>query len=254
MNEAKERIGPPIREVVTWPQYLTKRACLLLIALAGHPLLEMEDAGAQEPAIPSHQSSQPNEVKGTVSQYLMNPDGVMDGLLLSNNTLVRFPPHLSYVLAQTVSLGDVVRIEGFFEAPGTIHASAIVDLSSQRSVVDAPPAPKHFRPRSPDNKTREQMSVSGTVRVLTHSPQGAIDGAVLTDGSIIQFSPSLGSQFPALMREGQTLAAIGFGTKNEFGRSLQATSIASSLDQLPPVSDAESESGSSAAPRSTRPR
>jgi hypothetical protein len=73
MNEAKERIGPPIREVVTWPQYLTKRTCLLLVALAGHPLLEMEDAGAQEPAIPAHQSSQPNEVKGTVSQYLMNP-------------------------------------------------------------------------------------------------------------------------------------------------------------------------------------
>jgi hypothetical protein len=254
MNEAKERIGPPIREVVIWPQYLTKWACLLLIALAGHALLEVEDATAQAPAIPSNQSSQPSEVKGTVSQYLMNPDGVMDGLLLSNNTLVRFPPHLSNVLAQTVSLGDVVRIEGFFEAPGTIHASAIVDLSSQRSVVDAPPAPQHFRPPTPDNKTREQMRVSGTVRVLTHSPQGAIDGAVLTDGSIIHFSPSLGSQFPALMREGQTLAASGFGTKNEFGRSLQATSIASSLDQLPPVSGPDSGSSSPEAPRSTRPR
>jgi hypothetical protein len=254
MNEAKERIGPPIREVVTRAQYLTKPACLLLLALTGHPLLEMEDATAQEPTVPSNESSQPNGVKGTVSQYLMNPDGVMDGLLLSNNTLVRFPPHLSYVLAQTVSLGDVVRIEGFFDAPGTIHASAIADLSSQRSVVDAPPAPRHFRPPSPDNKTREQMSVSGAVRVLTHSPQGEIDGAVLTDGSIIHFSPSLGSQFPALMREGQTIAASGFGTKNEFGQSLEATSIGSSLDQLQTVTRPDSKSGSSEAPRPTRPR
>ena len=103
--------------------------------------------------------------KGTVSQYLMNPDGVMDGLLLSDNTLVRFPPHLSYVLAQTVSLGDVVRIEGFFEAPGTIHASAIVDLSSQRSVVDTPPAPKHIsaavaRQQNPGTDERERNGPS----------------------------------------------------------------------------------------------
>jgi hypothetical protein len=34
----------------------------------------------------------------TVAQYLVNPDGFVDGLLLSNNTIIRFPPHLGQVL------------------------------------------------------------------------------------------------------------------------------------------------------------
>jgi hypothetical protein len=50
----------------------------------------------------------------------MNPDGLVDGLLLSNNTIIRFPPHLGPVLTQTVSPQDIVRVEGFFESSGKL--------------------------------------------------------------------------------------------------------------------------------------
>ena len=55
-----------------------------------------QKARAQEPRgpRPPPASFQTTVVQGVVAQYLMNPDGFVDGLLLSNNTIIRFPPHL----------------------------------------------------------------------------------------------------------------------------------------------------------------
>jgi hypothetical protein len=50
------------------------------------------------PPPPPGGAAQVTSIRGTVSQYLMNPDGLVDGLLLSDNTIVRFPPHMSQQL------------------------------------------------------------------------------------------------------------------------------------------------------------
>ena len=213
-------------------------ACLWIIALAGFTTLP--NARAQNPkgtgpppaGGPPAASFQTTVVQGMVAQYLMNPDGIVDGLLLTNNTIVRFPPHLGQVLAQAVNLQDVVRVEGSFEVPGTIHASSIVDLQSQRSVVDMPPSPKHPRPPRPGSATRQPLSASGTIRVLTHAKRGEIDGAVLSDGTILHFPLPVELQFSALLQEGHTLAATGYGTTNEYGRSLEADALGPALSQL----------------------
>jgi hypothetical protein len=189
---------------------------------------------AQEPrgSRPAPASFQTTVVQGSVAQYLMNPDGFVDGLLLSNNTIIRFPPHLGQVLTQTVSPEDVVRVEGFFESPGILHASSIIDLQSQRSVVDTPPSPEHPRPPRPGSVSREPLSASGTIRVLTHGKRGEVDGVVLLDGTVIRFPPPVGVQFAALLREGNALAVTGYGTSNEYGRSLEAKAIGPSMSQL----------------------
>src|ERR1700751_1925562 len=164
-------------------------------------------------------------VQGVVAQYLMNPDGFVDGLLLSNNTIIRFPSHLGQVLTQTVSPQDVVRVEGFFESPGTLHASSIIDLQSQRSVVDNPPSPRHPHPPRPDSVPRQQLSANGTIRVLTHGKRGEINGLVLSDATVVHFPPPVEMQFEGLLREGNQFAATGYGASNEYGRSFEATAI-----------------------------
>jgi hypothetical protein len=206
-------------------------ALLFLIALAD---LTSPDARAQEPGgpRPSSASFQTTVVQGNVSQYLVNPDGYVDGLLLSNNTIIRFPPHLGQVLTQTVSLQDVVRVEGFFESPGILHASSIIDLQSQRSVVDTPPSAQYPRPPRPGSVARQALRVSGTIRMLTHGKRGEVNGVVLSDGTVIHFPPPVGTRFAALLREGNTLAATGNGTSDQYGRSLEATAIGPSMSQL----------------------
>jgi hypothetical protein len=196
--------------------------------------LTSPDARAQEPRGPRGPtiSFKTTVVQGSVAQYLMNPDGFVDGLVLSNNTIVRFPPHLGQVLTQTVSIEDRVRVEGSFESPGILHASSIIDLQSQRSVVDTPPSSRYPPPPRPGGVARQPLSASGTIRVLTHGKRGEVNGVVLSDGTVIHFPAPAGVQFAALLREGDPLAATGTGTSNQYGRSFEATAIGPSMSQL----------------------
>jgi hypothetical protein len=214
--------------VVAWLAY----SFLWLLVLID--FTTFQTARAQEPRgpRPPPASFQTIVVQGVVAQYLMNPDGLVDGLLLSDNTIIRFPPHLGQVLTQTVSPQDVVRVEGFFESPGTLHAASIIDLQSQRSVVDNPPSPGHPLPPRPGSEPRQELSASGTIRVLTYGKQNEIDGVVLSDGTVVHFAPPVGMQFAALLREGNQFAATGYGTSNAYGRSFEAAAIGPSMNQL----------------------
>jgi hypothetical protein len=202
---------------------------LLLIDVTTPP-----EAYAQEPGSPRvpPASFQTTVLQGVVAQYLMNPDGLVDGLLLSNNTIIRFPPHLGQVLTQTVSPQDIVRVEGFFESSENFHASSIIDLQTQRTVADHPPPAGHPPPPRPGSLPRRALSAHGTIRVLTQGKRSEINGVVLADGTVVHFAPTVGMQFATLLREGNQFAATGYGTSNDYGRSFEATAIGPSIDQL----------------------
>jgi hypothetical protein len=188
-------------------------------------------ADEQNPAISPMAANQPEiAIEGIVDLYLMNPDGEVDGVLLDNNTIVRFPPHLGDQLIGTVNPHDPVKVQGFNESSNTIHAWTITNLRNQRWVTDTPPGPDRM-PSAP-SANRQQMSVSGRIRVVTHAPQGEPDGAILIDGTNVHIAPASGQEYSSLFQPGQTLAATGFGTVNSHGRSLEATAIGSSMSQL----------------------
>jgi hypothetical protein len=186
------------------------------------------------PPAPPDRATQPTSIRGTVSQYMMNPDGLVDGILLSDGIIVRFAPQMSQQLVQTVKPQDSVSVDGFIENQGTIHATTITNPASQQSVVDTPPSAQ-TPPPAPGQEVRQSMSATGTVKVLTHAARGEIDGAVLDNGTIVHFPPHVGTQYGNLFQVGAPLAAAGFGTINTYGRSLEATSIGPSADHLQTV-------------------
>jgi hypothetical protein len=194
--------------------------------------------GAQQPvppAPPAHATQTTSTtIRGTVSQYMMNPDGLVDGILLSDNTIVRFPPHMSQQLVQAVKPQDLVNVDGFIQYQGTIHATTITNPTSQEAVVEIPPSPQN-PPPGPGQRVRQTMNANGTIKVLTHADRGEIDGAVLDNGTIVHFPPPVGTQYASLFQVGAPLAAVGYGSINSFGRSLEATSICSSADHLQTV-------------------
>lgn len=105
-------------------------------------------------------------VTGTVQQYLLNPHGEVDGLLLSDGTVVKFPPHLGIALATSIKAGDAVTAVGFI-GPNTSQGRAMKALSITNSqtgqtLVDEPPTtpplPPHLR-----GLTSTALTVSGTV-------------------------------------------------------------------------------------------
>jgi hypothetical protein len=179
-------------------------------------------------------TGQMNSIRGTVSQYLMNPHGLVDSLLLNDNTVVRFPPHLSQQLVQTVRPQDAVRVDGFLQSPGVIQAATITNADTQRSAVDTPPSAQN-PPPAPNPYARQPMSTSGIIKALTFAPRGEIDGAVLDNGTIVHVPPPVGMQYANLFRIGAPLVASGYGTANSYGRSFEATAIGSSASQMQTV-------------------
>lgn len=81
---------------------------------------------------------------GTVKRYLLNPQGVVDGLLLDNGLEVRFAPHLTDSIVATVKMGDRITVTGNPGVPSNfgqeVQAYSITNTHTQRTVIDQPPA------------------------------------------------------------------------------------------------------------------
>lgn len=169
----------------------------------------------------------PANVSGVVQRFLINPDGEVDGMLLADNTLVRFPPHVGSQVASTMSPGDTVNVSGFAQQPGgALHASLIADTKSGRSVADQPPPANAQRlPGSLAGIGLVKLSAVGRVLRVTTAPRGESDGVLLADGTVIKLTPPAALQFANLLRPGTTIAAQGYGTRNRYGEALQATAF-----------------------------
>jgi hypothetical protein len=184
-------------------------------------------AGAQLPPPPPcpsaayYQSAAP-VVQGTVSRYLMNPNGEVDGLLLADGTQVKFPPHMSDDLVATIKPAQAVSVQGFREAATSVKAFVISNGSASVTEHEPrrPPAPPGARAGA-----LAALSAQGTVQQLLYGPRGDVNGMVLSDGSIVRFPPHVAYQIGNLLQVGQAISATGYGVQNQYGKALEATAI-----------------------------
>lgn len=172
----------------------------------------------------------------TVTRWLTNPYGEVDGLRLSDGTIVRFPPHLADALTEAVQAGDRVRVIGRRETASAVKADVIMNAATGKTVYDQPPAlsggspmPAHLRMA----KLQAQQA-QGRIEAVLTGPRGEADGVLLSDGSIVRFPPQALRQ---PLQQGQPFAASGLGTRNAHGTSLEAVSTGASLSDLQPLYD-----------------
>jgi hypothetical protein len=176
-------------------------------------------------------------VAGQVQQYLLTPHGEVEGLLLTDGTVVKFPPHLGVALASTVRPGDRVSAIGFL-GPATSYgramkALAITNPTTGQAVVDEPPA---SRPLPPDLRglTRVPLAVTGPVTRVLVNPAGDVDGLILGTGEEVRFGPRDGVLVMTLLGgAGGSIAATGYGTRNAFGTVLEAESLTIGTQTIP---------------------
>jgi hypothetical protein len=161
---------------------------------------------------------------GRIAQFLINPNGDVDGLLLADGTQVNFPPHLSVPLLEIARVGDTVSVQGFRGyGAGAVHAAVITNTATSRSMVDQPPSPD--RPPPPP-AALTALNANGRVVRLLHADMGELNGAILDDGMIVRFPPPFGVQLQSVLQPNVQLTASGYGTQNAYGRALEATSLA----------------------------
>lgn len=177
------------------------------------------------PAVPGNAIAPDALVSGTLSRLTINPEGAVDGFVLTDGTLVRVPPHLGSQLTALVRSGQRVTVAGERRVDDEIHARVIRNDGTGASLSDQPPAPVAPVPPMLRGVNLARLSVSGVVRRVTHAPRGEPDGVMLDSGAIVKLTVPAAQQFGALLVPGERVAAVGYGTRNAYGEALQATAF-----------------------------
>ena len=174
-------------------------------------------------------------MSGIVQQYLLTPHGEVEGVLLKDGTVVRFPPHLGAALTGIAKPGDEVAVVGFL-GPATSYGRAIKALTitnkkNGQTVVDRPPSTP---PLPPDVRglTRKPITAVGMVARLLANDKGDVDGLILSGGEQVKFPPHNGAMVAMMLGQGKkTVEASGSGAQNAFGTVVDAMSL--SIDGQP---------------------
>src|SRR5436309_15397771 len=102
--------------------------------------ISLAEPAPQMPIAPTEQ------IGGTVNMYLLNPRGEVDGLLLTDGTQVKFPPHMSADLTSWVRPSESIRAQGVREVASVFTAFTITNANGQ-SLNEARP----IRPPPPSD-------------------------------------------------------------------------------------------------------
>lgn len=184
--------------------------------------------------------------RGQVQQFTLTPRGDIDGLILTDGTEVKTPPHLSTEIAYSVKPGDTVVIRGLHAAAlPLIQAVSVTDQADGRTVIDngppgpgpgpgAPPPPAAVPPGGA-GPMPGLSEAQGRVRMLLHGPRGEVNGALLEDGTVLRLPPPESYRFASLLQPGQTILAEGIELSNAIGKVLDVQQIGPTRSQLDTV-------------------
>ena len=193
---------------------------------------------------PVYDPDQLPAVNGTVRQFTLTPRGDIDGLILTDGTEVKTPPHLSSEIAFSVKPGDKVAIHGLRAAAlPLVRAVSITDEATKNTIVDdgprgpggPPPPPGGPGAAPPPPPGAVVTEATGRVRMSLHGPEGDINGALLEDGTVLRVPPPDAYRLASLLAPGQTVFAQGSAFASPLGKVIDVERIGSSRDQLDDV-------------------
>ena len=119
---------------------MTRSALRLKYALLGASMIVI---GSSRMALAqTAPPGEPTEVKGTVLKYSLTPRGNVDGLIMTDGTEVRLPPHAQTQMVFAVRPGDAVTIQGVKTVANPVVTAVSLTNDATGAVVDTrPPGP-----------------------------------------------------------------------------------------------------------------
>jgi hypothetical protein len=187
---------------------------------------------------PLYDPAQLPSFTGRVQQFTLAPRGEIDGMILSDGTEVKTPPHLSTSIAYSIRPGDTVIIHGLRAAAiPLIQAVSITDRTSGRRILDTDTGPGPRGPRPPPPPPGgfagvQLVEAQGRIQMSLHGPRGEINGVLLNDGTVLRLPPDAFFSFSALLQPGKTVVAEGNEVSNAIGKVLEVSQIGPSREQL----------------------
>lgn len=179
----------------------------------------------QAPA-PLWDATQLPETKGTVKQYTLTPRGDVDGLILTDGTEIKLPPHLTAQIVFAVKPGDAVSVRGLrARALPLVDAASATNLATGVTVTDNGP------PGGPGRATTE-TTLSGKIAAALHGKRGEANGALLENGTVLRLPPPEAERMQSLLQPGQTITVRGISLVTSLGTVVEMRAIGSSPEQL----------------------
>jgi hypothetical protein len=179
------------------------------------------------------------ETAGIVAQFLINPHGEIDGIILKDGTEIHLPPHLSPQIGKAIAVGEKIKVRGV--RPRGVHMISAIAIESAKGVkiIDNGPPDDH-RHGKDARKARAKddakpAEVAGIVRRALHGPKGEVRGVLLEDGTAIRFPKHEAARLKSLTKEGSKFAARGHARTSDFGTLMEAREIGTSAKTRKPI-------------------
>jgi len=212
-------------------------------------------------------------VKGTVKGFTEAPKGEIDGMALSDGTVVHWPPHLEKKFTAIVKKGDRVEVVGrrvtLKQGEKLFEARTVTNLTTKASYTrdddeplppkdkkdkdkkdkkdkkDGPPPPKDKKDKERRRVVGPDRTVTGTIERFTAAPKGEIDGMVLSDGTVVHWPPHQERLFTTIVKKGDRVRVVGFDEIKPKGERVlvvrSVTNLATKMTRVnedaPPASD-----------------
>ena len=187
-------------------QATVRTAWVSLLLVFGGP------AVAQEPVFDPNQLP---AVRGIVSQYVLQCDGDVAGLMLDTGIEVQADTRDTSELVLVARPGDHVTVRGLkAHAESMMLAMSITNDTTHATMLTG------LGPRP--HRTDAPLEASSSIRARIHDSHGEVDGVLLADGTTVNLpSPEVARRGSQLI-VGQTIYASGDGTSNLLGRVIAA--------------------------------
>lgn len=220
---------------------LSRSLLLLTLISAG---TAYSSSGVAQPPGPPPQAPARMSVDGKFAHYLVSPKGDIDGLVLEDATVARFPPHA--IASDTTMLrpGDAVRVEGDAVNGPIGHALVRASVSKGNVVIvraDIPPPPPSGGPgagarphrggkhgpkdgKGPHEDSLLSMTVTGKIQGFSTDPHGIVDGILFVDGTSARAGKKARIETLGL-KAGDTITVTGKGGNYPQGSSLEIETV-----------------------------
>ncbi|HDR9027416.1 hypothetical protein [Burkholderia vietnamiensis] len=167
------------------------------------------------------------ETRGRVTQFLLNPHGEVDGLILDGQLQVHVPPHLGRALVRHVASGDRIRVRGVKPRGADMVAAVQLTARDGAELADTGPGPEpHARP----HPAREPIDVCGQIAFALHGPRGECNGALLTSGAALRMPPHAAAELADYLRPGTHVQVWGDAVVTPHGTTIDVVEIAELVD------------------------
>ncbi len=176
--------------------------------------------------------------QGTIRQYVIDPRGEVQGLLLSDEAQVTFTSRLQRDVIATMKLGTSIRIEGRRHRHFPLVEPDTMINTDSGAVIKVPSFFEGPLPQGKETLSVQQMRADGAIDRLLYERSGRISGLVLENGTLVWLAPDVNDSFRKTLHVGDRIVVEGNGTDNEYGRAMEPIAMGFQGGPLTPLDHA----------------